>query len=40
MQVISSQAPPRLHLIAPALVTILAGSITALVSSSARRERP
>jgi hypothetical protein len=40
MQVISSQAPPRVHLIAPALVTILAGSITALVSSSARRERP
>jgi hypothetical protein len=39
MQVISSQAAPRVHLIAPALVTIFAGSITALVSSSVRRER-
>jgi hypothetical protein len=39
MQEISSQAPPRVHLIAPALVTIFAGSITALVSSSVRRER-
>ena len=37
MQEISSQAPPRVHLVAPALVTICAGSITALASGAVRR---
>ena len=39
MQEISSQAPPRVHLIAPALVTIFAGAVTALVASGVRRDR-
>ena len=39
MQEIWSQAPPRVHLVAPALVTILAGAVTALVSSGVRRDR-
>ena len=39
MQEISSQAPPRVHLIAPALVTILAGAVTALVASGVRQGR-
>lgn len=37
MQQISAQAPPRVHLIAPALVTILAGAATALVAGESRR---
>ena len=36
IQAIQGEAPPRLHLVAPALVTIFAGAITALVAGGVR----
>jgi hypothetical protein len=38
MQQISAQPAPPVHLVAPALITICAGAITALISSSVRRD--
>jgi hypothetical protein len=39
MQQISAQPAPPVHLVAPAMITICAGAITALVASGVRRGR-
>ena len=37
IQAYPADAPPRIHLIAPALVTVCAGGVVALVAASVRR---